>query len=164
MDYSEVSWKGVIATSGELQTLLELQDFWKSACSVISSHTCVWVWQLLHSLVCADLTALQNRAHWRKGEAWCLKERRLLSVEGHLLKKIINPEVRSPVEEGVGNWRNENKSWGVMVPSRSGTRCWGEVRTAGHTLLQGSWVHLVRDSSHGHDPPQGDYSASGGLS
>lgn len=40
----------------------------------------------------------------------------------------------------------------------------GEVRTAGHTLLQGSWIHLVRDSSHGHDPPQGDYLASGGLS
>ena len=40
------------------------------------------------------------------------------------IRKIISPEVASPAEEGVGSQRNENKSWRVMAPGRSWTRCW----------------------------------------
>ena len=51
------------------------------------------------------------------------------------IRKIISPEVASPAEEGVGSQRNENKSWRVMAPGRSWTRCWGK------------WGHWTQTSS-----------------
>ena len=70
--------------------------------------------------------AEHSRTTVQQGRNRCLKEGNLLSAEVHLLKKIISPEVESPAEEGVGSQRNENKSWRVMVPGRSWTRCWGK--------------------------------------